>query len=510
MAISLPDALPPQQITMQVPDGATNAVLAFRSYRIHVLGPLAGSQNDLQALIEDAEDLSAATRRLSAHYIEAGYPAAQLRYMLTDRDLFLLVGLGQIVEVDSPEPIRKYFAGLTEHDPVRDTDLEHARVLASIHADRAGLNLGTELVPVEGGSRLEFFELEENIRPTQWRAQMGNPGNRFTGRHFLDLGVRHGFASGDELMLGWQTSLSGLNSDRRSDDYNDFLAGWSRVTTAGLFGINGRASVYDYPVARLFSDDTAEGRIVQVDASWLYPLSAGEDHRWIVSAKVDYTHKRAELQDGTRLQDEEYPSVEGGMSYAWLTDLGNDPATLEFEAQVRQGLGSDDDSALSATDLRYLLIRPRVLAGISPSDDWELQAEAQLQFTDDAVPEQAQWVLGGMDNLSAYLPGVLVGDSGGLVRLQASYFGIGRWAGIEMIPGAFVEYGYARFETTPPGAPPERTAEIADAGAQVEFKYDRWLRARLVAARGFADSGIDEQLLEATEANFFFTVTATF
>lgn len=509
MAISYADAMPPEQAEMSVPQGSESATLAFRGHKIHLIGPLLVPVEELQRNVERAKDLSDATRLLAKHYVEAGYPAARLHYMLMDEELFLVVRLGQITGVDGPEALTRYFRGVEDHVPLRDNHLEPARVLASVHADRMGADVAALFETDDGKTRLKLLPYAE-LRTTRLQFNFGNPGNRFTGRHFADAEIRKGFSTGDELSAGWQTSISGLSDDDDlgSRDYDDYSAGWSRVTPAGLFGLRARNTEYDF--TNTAGDSAGDARIVQVETAWMYPLIAGERHRWIVNAKLDYTNKEAELNDGTEIQDEEYASAETGLDVVWNGGLGEAPLTLEAGAQLRKGLGDHDRLVAQAPDFGYLLVRPRALGALLLGDAWDVELQADFQLTNDTVPEQSQWVLGGLDNLAGYLPGVAVGDSGGLLRGTVSYFDIPQLFGVELVPSVFVEYGYARFERPVTGIAPRGTVELADAGAQLDLRWRHWLRGRIAIARGIGDSGIDQAALDDSEANFYFNLRVSF
>src|SRR3546814_15428450 len=70
------------------------------------------------------------------------------------------------------------------------------------------------------------------------QVDFGNPGNRFVGRHFLDVDLHHSDDSGDQFKLLWHTALTGI-SDGRTDDYNEETLSWARVTTSGVWGPSG-------------------------------------------------------------------------------------------------------------------------------------------------------------------------------------------------------------------------------------------------------------------------------
>lgn len=514
MAIDLPESLEPTRLEMRRPEQAATSELHFRGFRLHLYGIQPLPTDDLQALVEPAHDLSAAVRLLADLYVDAGFPAAQLHYLLVDKDLYVLTMRGTVNEIDAPEQLQPYFEPLIGRDPLRDRDLERRRILASLHADRIGQDYAAEFEPTGiETSALRLREVNGGPDPTQLSVGVSNTGNRFSGRYLVDVFADHSLASGDRFSAGWQTAPGAFNDEQRAERFDEFIAGWSRVHPLGVFGVQAELTRYAYRLRQpLLAINEADARIVQVEASWQYPLAAGFDHRIIANAQVDYTHKRAELDDGTRLQNEEYPSIELGVEGSWLTPLPKpQQLTLTAGLDLRQGLGSDGEpTAVNERQLRYLIGRPRLTAALVVDDRWELLLHGELQITRDTVPEQSQWVLGGVDYLEAWLPGIAVGDSGGLARLQLNYLETGGWFGIELIPGIFAEYGHARFERPYQDLRPAGTLELADVGAVIEMRHARGLRARASIARGIADNGIDREALDRDEANFYFSVSASF
>src|SRR3546814_19550471 len=96
----------------------------------------------------------------------------------------------------------------------------------------------SRLQATEGGAQLRFEPDGRELPTTGMQVDFGNPGNRFVGRHFLDVDLHHSDDSGDQFKLLWHTALPGI-SDGRTDDYNEETLSWDRVTTAGVWGLCG-------------------------------------------------------------------------------------------------------------------------------------------------------------------------------------------------------------------------------------------------------------------------------
>lgn len=509
MAVTLPPELPPQELAVEQlqQQGSEVAAFSFQENRVHLLGPQVLSADAAASAAVNATSLSDVVRNLASLYYAAGYPAAQLTYGLSGQDLYVVARLGQITSVTGPEEIKPYFDGLVGVAPLTDNALEPRRALASIHANRAGVEVEPVLTPDASGNgyAMDLKPLPLSPDPTTLKAEFGNPGNRFVGRHFLDLDIRHGFATGDEFAATWRSALTGLNEHDDAEDFHEETLSWNRVTRLGIFGLSGRNIDYSIDVGAV----PVNGDLQQAEAGWLFPLAASFSSRWTVNAKVDYTKKELSLQaNGLVAQDQEYGSAEAGTAFAYTYALGGTRfADFDAGVAVRKGLGNDKtDELTTAADLGYLLFRPQASAKLAFDEHLSTRLDLYAQITSDTLPEQSQWVMGGIGNVYSYLPGVATGDSGGLARLQVEYKDIGGDVfGLRLTPRAFVEYGYTKFENSVAGQI-SGTPSIADAGVELSASLSSWLDASIAYAKSFHDKDIDQDTLDDSEANLYFRV----
>lgn len=513
MPVALPAVLEPQQgaLTEVRAQGAEHAVLRLATLRIHLLGPQVLDAAAAQRSIEGKSNPSDAVRALAVAHYAAGYPAAQLRYALDGEDLYVLVVLGEVVRVDMPAPLRKYFASLPA-GPLTDDAFEPRRALASIHADRAGLNAEPIfLAQPAGGFALDMKPDDGGPRQFSFRTGFNNQGNRFVGRYFSETNGRVSLKSGDEFMLGWRTALPGIDDDSRAQNYDEYSAGWSRVTTRGIFGLSARQSEFRF---RLFANGVpipADSEFRQVELAWLFPLAASIHRRWTVNASLDYSFlERSALSGDAVLQDQELAALQVGHAYAYIWRWTERVLNAEAGVQIRHGLSDDrTDDPQTRADLGYWLVRPNLNAGLAIGDAWNLSFELRAQFSGDTLPEDSQWVLGGVQSLHAWLPGVAVGDSGALGRVQADYLDW-EFKGLRIVPGVFVEYGYARFDAPELTASPRGNVSLGDAGAQIGLEIGRWVKANVSSALILDKSGQPDAVFDAAEADVLFEITARF
>jgi hemolysin activation/secretion protein len=495
--------MPPQQGSVEaVQQGEALTSFAAHDYQVHVFGAREFGAQQLAAIVSGANTLSNGLRALvSAHY-GAGYPGASLSYAVAGHDVFVLITLEGIASVQAEAPLGKYFESLAGASPLTASALEPRRVLATMHADRAGLIGKPELVPGVGGATFAL-QPQEGPGSTHGSIELGNPGNRFVGRYFADLELSTGTRWGDELRSLTRSTV-GPGDGATEGDYLQQDLAWNRVTTWGIFGIGGRYVAYGFDPA---PGTTWDGEIRLGEVRWQYPVLADFDSRLITQAKVDRTDKTTEDQTGALLQHELYTSAELSGTYQRAADLRGSFWDFEAGLALRQGLGSGKAPIVApalAPDLDYLLYRGALIVRHYFAKEYSLALETSGQYSSNTVPEQQQIVLGGFGSLSTALPGVATGDSGFVARLVGA-LGAYNMLGLVWRPKLFVDYGQAHFDELGGGSP-----GLTDAGAQLDLSRGSWFEGSVAYAERIAERDIPQATLENAEADLYFRVKFKF
>jgi hypothetical protein len=515
MAIDYPPPTEPQQgDAQQIQQGATAlGDYSYKDTHIHLLGDRAASDAALKQAIDAAPSLSDAVRAIAGLYHAAGYPAAHLRYALVGQDLYVLATLGGVGRLEVQPGLEPFFRGLIGDQPLTDTELEPRRILASIYADRAEISAvpqfgaGTSQ-PGAPGEVMSMRDVGTKPEQTQVKVDFGNPGNRYVGRYFADVDARAGTFAGDEVHSVTRFGLHGLNSGDSNGTYFEQDANWNRVTRWGVGGINGRYIRY-HSEPDAVQTIGVNGQLYQAEAYWLAPVYADINSHLTVMGKLDRTDKSAYLDGAgdTQIQEEIYNSAEVTALYARAINLIL-PFDLDAGVAVRKGLGSGEP--LTGVDLHYFLVRPTARLLLHLTDRYTLSLEGLAQFSHDSVPEQQQWVLGGVGNVAAYLPGVAVGDRGYLLRTQAGA-GDYEYSGFSFAPRVFAEYGKASFAQGA-GTSPLYTGQhpaFADVGGEIGIKLTSWLSGAVDGAWAFKHSDVSDYQLDKSEARVFFRLEAS-
>ena len=125
------------------------------------------------------------------------------------------------------------------------------------------------------------------------------------------------------------------------------------------------------------------------------------------------------------------------------------------------------------------------------------------------MPEQQQWVLGGVGSVYASLPGLAVGDSGAVARLQwePPVYPVADL--LELGLRSFVEYGMTRFEQNV-GGRDTGTRSQSDIGAELTGTLPWGLEAAIGTAVELSTSGVSEDAETDADANYYFRLRQTF
>jgi hemolysin activation/secretion protein len=520
MSIALPPPASPQlgAIEQLQPQASGGVVVAFQNYQMHIAASGILDEATINKVVAAADNVSNAVRNISSAAYTAGFPAAQVLYVASGKDVYVVVKPGSISAVRADDALQPYFAGLETAKPLTSRDLEGRRMLASMLADRAGYNIYPVFEPDGNGGMV--LDLQKNVKvqnPTQISIDFGNPGNRYSSRYFLDLGIKTASNYGDEFRLSWREGFPNVDTPP-GGDYHEQNLSWNRVTPHGVFGVAGRYINYNSAPSGL----PIIGRIWSVEGIYLYPIMADFNMRWTAQGKVDYIDNKKELDSTAstpafEYAREKYPSVEIATSYARNLGMLDHLWNFEIGGTVRKGVGDSENTTsfpLNA-DEKYLLLRgttnlklfwqPNLTTFWNPN--LTTGVELSGQYSKDTLPEQQQWVLGGQGNLTTALPGVSQGDTGYLARAYTEVGGITApyITGLDLRPKLFIESGSATYENAKAGQT-SAAQRLTDVGLEVGFKYKQWLDGSIAYAKDVSYDNINRLTFDSSNARMYFRV----
>jgi len=509
MPIDFPPPPTPQQGDLAAlhADSAAGAVsVDIGIYVLRVFAPGIFSESEIRLITEGMLDLSRAVRALNSAAQSKGVVAPRTLYVRDGDDIYVSITPGSLAAVDATKRLRPYFQGLVGDQPLLLGDFEKKRLLAGVHASRMGGDFTPVFAPAQdSGYQMTLKRGTESVSSGSARVNFSNFGNRFTGREFVDLDVREGTRWGDEFSAQARTvaKLTGIDDVEPGNEYNELQLGWSRVTPYGLFGFSGR--MIDY--RQQFGTLAFNGQINFLDAGYTGIVVSNASQRLTVQARADYVEKRLEFAaSGILAQLEPYASLELGSTWTASFRLLGQGLLSQATISLRRGLG-DWGPERTASDLDYWLLRPSYsLRTLGEGFTGELQLFSQLAGV--AVPEQQQWVVGGIGNLHAYVPGVAIGDRGVSARLigEAPPLMLGD---VSLKTRLFLEWGAAEYSEAVAGQPQGRQS-VSDAGGELVLGFGRFFEAAVAAAMPLHDSGIERQTRDDARADFLFRFSGKF
>lgn len=571
MPLYLPPPLPPQQAEVSVLEkrnasAQKDQIIEFdlQKYRILITGNTYLSEARIRAVVSVAKTPSQAILLLNALYTADGHLFVNTQYARNGNTIYVHVNEGYLAKVDAPPSIEPFFSGFEGEHGLTPADIESKRILAELKASRAGYTMSGKYSVDPNNPEAFIWTIDgkpiPDHKPWQVGAAFGNPGNRFLGRYFGLANGSYNTANGDTFGLGYAHGFTSLGNSRGGQDYNRGSLNYGTVTPWGLFGAD--AAYTHYSVDGLFGNpvidnsganggglggllgnlpllgpilgpilggnqgaggpgttrlnDKEHAYIVEANLNGSQFLFANEDTRWVLEEKLQYVDSvikfdsPAELS-GIKIQDEQYGAARLGTTVSTSWSLFEHNGNVEGGFGYKRGFAGHVRSDLSDPQRtnNFNILDSKLNTAYELPWNMLLGLRLKGQYSvDDRVPQQEQWVLGGPDNLSAFLPGVLVGDTGsfGNLRLQlppGSVFGTLRYRF-----SLFVEAGTAEFEQA--RGIFKGTGSASDAGVKLEVALYKNFQVSLYSAKRLSDNNIPKQVRDDSETDFFFNVQANF
>lgn len=547
MAIDLPPALPPQPADSALILAAKSENSSYiggklGSVEVRVFGNRLLDQQTILSVIAGSESPSEVVKELARAYYNAGYLWVQLHYYRVEDTVGVIVSQSIVSEVQGDERITGHFQNLVGDTDPTLAEFDTARVLAALKSERIGQNYSVGYKAL-GPQRIAMVfdgQAQDEYSSTDFIAELNNKGSRYLGRYFGLVGVQHRNDRGTEFSAAYQGAFIEWGESEDGKSLNQYSLSVDHPFSYGLYGLD--LSYVDY-------ERDPEGQFVQPGTCTLLLLCSSPT---ITTAKLDLeaeiqryglrgeqviysdTSQRLRLkerieyvdsyieekQTANVLLDERYPVVELGAHYS--TRLQHEKAYLSASLDARFGLSSSgtldrygefqqvflaqNPSAASAPDVtpaartgEFIALRPELNYQYPLAPRTVVSATVKGQFANEQLPEQDQFVLGGMESLAAYLPGVLIGDEGVHLKLELSH--AFAWGHFKFRPSIFIEQGQSWYNNTDTDLGDAQ--KVADAGIALTVDLTRGLTSYWAMARNISDDVIDEELLEASEADFF-------
>lgn len=482
-------------------------------YAYTVIGNRLLSDADVAAALQGASDPRAAIGALKQAYVAKGYFLVALVGQENHHEVTVRVVQGRITHVEGDKHLAAFFKGLEGDDTIVQRDVIRPSILAQAYAATNGEQPQVTFKPAPefAGSTLEVntSKLKDSL-PVGANLSFGNFGNRYAG-HYIAQGQVTLHHAGFTLQLNQAHALPSMSRDTRGAFYRSQSAKLTWVTPLGIFGIDG--SKTNYHLGDAFKPLFPTGHIETFGLTGTQLLYADETRRWSLNEGVHRIHDANTVFQGLfTLYDRRFNLVDLATDFSWrFAGLGKLPAALSTSAGVHWGAaeaGWGFQRQTGAPQSHFMQYTGSVGLTQSLPRGYSLKLDVSGQASPDTLPSYQQWVLGGINNLTAYLPGTVAGDRGYLARFtaQAPVWTLGP---VKLAPSLFVEHGSSRFAFIPHGAPVWQ--RLTDAGAALSVGVPvAHLSATLAWAKPMDAYNVAPATSHGQRSHLFFYLNAGF
>lgn len=484
-------------------------------YRYAVNGNRHLSREAVVAIVEAAPGPQEAIDELRRAYIEAGFFLVALQAGVSNRLVAIEVVHGRITEISaSPPALEPYFASLAGREDLTRSPMIRAATMAEIYSARQGMRPRASFAPAAeaGGTKMEVTEEPiEGAAPWSAGLSFGNLGSRYSSRYLAQAAGSWRPGAGLELTASYAQGLPGLTADSAGSRYYSASGGGSIVTPWGLYSATYTSTRYQ--IGEGASLLTPAGDIGVATFTGTQLLYADETRRWTVNEGFTHTDNNVYVFDESfplTLQSYDFVSLGtiGNASFAVLGQNASMTAGLTLSRGISPPKGSFLPVAPGVPTTRFTLAQANLNyaqalpAGFSASLSWT------GQWSDATLPQNQQWVLGGFGNLSAWLPAVMVGDRGSLLRALAATPSW-QWEGVSVAGSAFFEWGLVSTYYPANGVAQNRGA--SDAGLSLTASYKTGTNLVLAYAWPVSSRNIEISALDKLgRANLYFSLNQSF
>ncbi|MFZ1991062.1 MAG: ShlB/FhaC/HecB family hemolysin secretion/activation protein [Alphaproteobacteria bacterium] len=517
--VSLPRSRTLKVVEYNPPDyGAVPIAVQSHAYHYIVTG------NTLIPPLEITRALVAATTPKSAiaalmnEYKHRDYPLAGITgdVDVDGKTVRIFVFEGMITEVKAPKGMGWFFHGLSWRKDLHSREITRKQLLANAAAARAGKTLEVNISPSTnpGGSTLSVRTSPvADYSPLTASLSFGNYGSRYASGYIAGADAALNLAHGVQVTADYMKGLSGLTEISRGSRYSQAGFGASVVTPYGIYGIT--ASFISFRLGDATFPLNPSGNVDTFQLSGTQLVYADDATRvWLSEAISDVNYKENVFDGAFTLIDQPYDylslrsSVEHSLTVDGLAAKVSGAVAVNLGISGTEGTLASDQPGLPTPQFRYADFTLGYHQDLPLGLDMDLTSA--VRWTEDTLPVQQQWVLGGMGNLTAWEPGVVAADRGYNGRVQINAPAIKQFDSSAQF-GVFLETGGASFAARAPGTPSWQA--LSDAGLSLKLELPYKLSATALAAWPIEQSGfnaIGRSNLDLNRIDAFFLVRKGF
>lgn len=517
MAGFVPPPSAPTLVEMAAPrHGASPVELESHGWRYVVTGNTLLAEKKIRDVLDRAADPKAALGDLVKAYHAAGYLLVAATGQVNGKKVEIAVYEGMLTELTAPAGLGQFFGGIKERRDLRQPAILKRQIMAGAYAERSGQKLNVNLGPAAnpGGSSLTVSETPTpNYFPVSGQVTFGNYGSRFSSGYVVGGSAAANLTHGVQLTANYLQGLPGLRESSYGSSYEQGGVGASVVTPYGIYGVSFsrlyfRLGQETWPLNPKGAADTFQltgTQLVYADTATRVSLT---------ESLTRVTYKETVFNGFFTLLDQPYNYVSLGTSASHSMTLGGLPGTLSGGVTFNMGISGasgtlyDNIPGVPTSHFRYTNFTAAYHQTLPKGFTADLTGLAQWAVN--TVPTQQQWTLGGFGNLAAWEPGITVGDSGYIARLELDAPPVKRF-GTSATFGVFAETGGATFSHPVARTPPWQL--LSDVGLILKLKLPYGFSATAMAAKNVRESGFGaagEANLKLNRMSAFFVVQKGF
>jgi hemolysin activation/secretion protein len=517
MAIDLPpdaNAAPPPAIVEPAQRPAEPLTVESHGYYYVVRGNLVLPANVVRTVIENNATPKEALDALNVEYKKAGYPFIALKADVNSKLVAVEVISGRITDINAPDDLRPYYAGLLGASELTRDDLIEKSAMADIYAGRSGTRTVVSFEPGKevGGTTMNVKEDPvPGAKPWSASLNFGNLGSRYSSRYTWSATGSLRPGAGMELTAAYTQGIPGLTVDSRGSQYQNGIVGGTIATPWGVYGATWNGVTYKN--GDVSAPLNPEGDIYTAALTGTQLVYADDVSRFVINEGLTYVDNSVYVFDNTYLLTaQQYGYATLGLLYSRSLSVLGQIGSFSLAANVLQGLTPRRGTFLPADpgvpDPHFSAVQASLTYNQNLPYEVQFSLSLSGQYADATMPQNNQWVVGGYSNLTAWLPAVLVGDGGLLARAVLQSPGWG-YAGYTVGANAFAEAGTVVSHYTPFDKPYSRL--LADAGLSVTGNTPFGTSLSVAYAWPIASRNVDlDAINTAARANVYFTLTQSF
>lgn len=460
----LPTAKPPAIHVLAAPGhGTAPLVIESHGYHYLVTGNTLLSGQRIHHILAQAATPQAAVGMLSKAYHKKGYFLVAVKADVERKSIHIMVVQGQITDKNIASDLGWFYAGLRGED-LTESSIIRRNIIADSYSTRNGQQLQVSFTPAgnPGGSTLNVQQAPlPDYRYVGGNLLFGNYGSRYTSNYLAGGSAYIRPGAGLEIDGSYTKGISSLSKDSAGSTYYQGSVGISSVTPWGTYGFTSQWTHYRlgqtapyYFTGNIASYALNGSQLIYANTNSRFSVNEGYT---IVSNKV------AILQGAYTLTKQDYDYYTMGATYSHIMRpfgmLGSAVLDIHYNQGVSGFHGTFVKSPGAPTPkFQYLTFNLNYTQGLPWGISAQLTGNGQWAF--DTLPQNQQWVVGGFGSVSAYYPGILVGDSGYSARLALQSPAAHRY-GISATSSFFFETaGVTSYYLSPHQAPWQNLSDV--------------------------------------------------